>query len=221
MLTFDPNDPFPLVAQDSCTYAEAQLHAAHVDAWLGLRTEQIEDRLIAQSQADLQQQRWIGLPVKSLLTPYTEIRTILSKLDPTPGETIIDLGAAYGRMGYVIGRHYPEIHFVGYELVRERVDEANRCLTHLRHPLIQMKVADLKSVSFHPEPAEYYFIYDFGTRDSIQKSLIDLKSIARSRAITVVGRGRACRDLIEQNHPWLSQVQAPEHFAHFSVYRSR
>ena len=227
MLKFTPNEPFPLLESSSHTYLEAQIHAAAVDAWLGLETEKIEKTLASQGcraratgSMKVKQELWIGLAVKSLLTPYTEIRSLLKVLDPKAGETVVDLGAGYGRMGFVIARHYPQVHFVGYEYVGERVQESQRCLAHLKPGLVKMEHADLSSIDFTPQEADYYFIYDFGTPKAIEKTLHDLRRIAQRRTITVVGRGRSSRDIIERHHPWLSQVVQPRHFAHSSIYRS-
>src|SRR4051794_33235374 len=126
MLVFDPANPFPLVEESALTYPEAQAHSAEADRWLGIETERIEALLPKRSPAD--QEHWLGLPVQALLTPYTELRRILESLKPAPGDTVIDLGAGYGRLGFVLARHFPEARFVGYECVAERAEEANRCL---------------------------------------------------------------------------------------------
>lgn len=218
MITFDPSDPFPLLPD--ADYKCAQKHSTKVDEWLGLQTEKTEKEIKSISSSGKDEQLWIGLPMRSMLTPYTEIRTLLSQLNPQVDERIVDLGAGYGRMGFVIGRHYEEVHFTGYEIVDERVVEANRCLQKLKHPRIQMRTADLSAPEFKPIDADVYFLYDFGTRAAIEKTLFDLRAIARACSIRVVGRGRASRDAIEREHPWLSQVHPPEHYDHYSIYRS-
>lgn len=229
MLVFDPSDPFPLLEPESHSYPEAQSHSQRVDAWLGLETERVEEELIRKNRAaELPvlsvngdpQQLWTGLPVQALLTPYTEIRTILDQLPLRAGQTVVDLGAGYGRMGFVIDRHFPDVWFVGYELVLERVHEGQRGLKRAGCNNAFLERADLGDPSFVPLAADYYFLYDFGARWAIEKSLDDLKSVAVERAITVVGRGRSSRDAIERNHPWLSQVIPPNHFEHYSIYRS-
>jgi len=220
MLKFDPRDPFPLTSPGQCTYREAQLHSEKVDLWLGLNTE-VTERKISQSQArEPDQELWIGLPPQTLLTPYTEIRSILEILKLRPGSILVDLGAGYGRMGLVIERHYPEISFLGYEWVAARVEAAQALFPQTPLTRVHLIVADLNDPDFKPISADAYFIYDFGSRAAIEKTLQDLRSIARERSITVVGRGRGCRDAIERNHPWLSQIAKPEHYPHFSIYRS-
>lgn len=223
MLVFDPQDPFPLLKlPPEATYAQAQLHAAAVDQWLGLETERIEHELVARRTAQPDQQLWIGLPVQAMLTPYTELRAMLARLAPLPGQTIVDLGAGYGRMGLVIARHHPGVSFVGYEYVSERVNEGRRVIAEqlARNSRIELSQADLAAPDFMPVAADTYFIYDYGTRAAIQKSLNDLREIARTRPLTVIGRGRASRDAIEREHPWLSQVRKPEHLGHYSIYRT-
>ncbi len=233
MLDFDPNDPFPLVPEERYSYAQEQMHSARVDEWLGLRTSDCEARIsnahsLAHSLAHTQthsplldQNLWIGLPVQTLLTPYLEIRRVLDRLGLEPGSRVVDLGAGYGRMGFVMARHHPETEFIGYEYVSERVIEGQRAIERTRSPQgIRLLQADLKSVDFMPVEAGAYFIYDFGSRVAIEKCLQDLRRVARTRPIQVIGRGRASRDAIERKHPWLSQVISPIHGRQVSIYRS-
>ncbi len=219
MLFFDAANPFPHVDEEVVTYPEAQAHSAEVDRWLGLDTERIEAALGAKCPEG--QEHWLGLPVRALLTPYTELRSLLERLGPRPGDTLVDLGAGYGRMGFVIARHFPGVSFIGYECVTERVQEASRCLKGAgADSRARMEIADLSDPHFLPVAAPYYFIYDFGSVSAIEKTLGDLRVVARLHPIAVVGRGRRIRDAIERGHPWLSAIRKPEHFKHSSIYRS-
>lgn len=221
MTPFDPRDPFPLIADADAFHEAGMAHAEEADRWLGLRTAEVEAELRARVSAPEGQELWLTLPVRSLLTPYTELRALLARVAPPPGGTVVDLGAAYGRMAFVIGFHHPGVRFVGYEYVRERVGEANRALARHGFPDVTVAQVDLAAPGFAPCAADVYFMYDYGSRDAIEKTLCDLRVIARGRGITVVGRGRACRDAIERRHPWLADVVPPEHGAHASIYRSR
>ena len=175
-LHLDPSNPFPLHEEGGFSYGEEQIYAEQVDAWLGLQTGIIENELsqtgITQSSS---QELWIGLPVKSLLTPYTELR---------------------------------------------KVCEGKRCLSLHHCHQAQLIEQDLEAEDFSPQAAPFYFIYDYGSRHAIEKTLNDLRIIAQTASITVVGRGRSSRDAIERNHPWLSQVEKPQHFKNYSIYRS-
>jgi hypothetical protein len=212
-MSFEPDDPFPRV---ELPYAQAQLHAERVDHWLGLDTRACEARI----EPIAGQQLWTELPVRALLTPYTELRAMLERLAPARGQTVVDLGAAYGRLGFVMARHSPEARFVGYELAEERVLEGRSALARFGARNAALIAADLSATGFAPEPADFYFVYDYGTRAAIDKTLEDLRTIARAREIIVIGRGRASRDAIERGHPWLAGVHAPQHAGHWTLYRS-
>lgn len=227
MIPFDPADPFPLLPEGSYDYPEARSHSEFVDLWLNFRISDVEQNILENSKryhlmntTDNPQQLWVGLPVQTLLTPYVEIRGLLQELEPQPNDRFVDLGAGYGRMGLVLGRHYPTCEFVGYEYVPERVKEGQRILRERQCLKAQLIEADLSSPSFVPQAANFYFMYDFGTRQAIQKTLADLRDLSATRAITVIGRGRASRDAIERDHAWLSQVIPPEHRGNYSIYRS-
>ncbi|MFL5814840.1 MAG: methyltransferase domain-containing protein [Bdellovibrionia bacterium] len=220
-MTIDPKDPYPLLPGFSDL--EAMQYSEQVDHWLGFDIVETEKKIHARlgnSRLGDPQEYWVGLNIQSLLTPYTEIRRLLDQLEIKPGDTLIDLGAGYGRIGFVMGHYYPESFFIGYEAVEERVSETLRCLSPLRYSNVRMELADLSSPDFKPEPADYYFIYDYGTRPAVEKTLEDLKEVARTRKITVIGRGRLSRDAIERHHPWLSQVEPPKHFKNYSIYYS-
>lgn len=212
-MRFDPHDPYPLAA--SATYAEEKLHSEAVDAWLGLNIAATEARL---APAQPGRENWAQKGPAVFLTPYSEIRRILAELNPRPGETVIDLGAGYGRLGFVMQAHHPAVNFIGYELVAERVAEGNLAL--LRHGLGAARLIQRDLQLEPPAAAEYYFLYDYGTRAAIEKTLSDLRAIAARRKIVLVGRGRAVRDAVERGHPWLGEVVAPLHRANYSIYNS-
>jgi predicted nicotinamide N-methyase len=164
------------------------------------------------------QELWFGLDVQALLTPYTELRRILEKLQVERGQTVIDLGAAYGRMGFVMHRHFADARFIGYEYVGERVEEGRRALTRFGAKSASLVHADLAGIK--PAAGDVYFIYDFGTVKVIEKTLHDLRRIANERPIRVVVRGRHCRYLISTRHPWLRDLHPQESAGHYTIYAS-
>lgn len=211
MLCFDPLDPFPWFAAGVHSYQAEKEHAREVDAWLGLAIEKTEAGVAEIEGREI----WRSHGPDTFLTPVTEIRRMLELLQPKG--KVVDLGAGYGRMGFVMARHFPQAEFLGYEIVRERVDEGNRALRAFGANSARLIEADLREVV--PADAEIYFLYDYGKREAIEKTLLDLQRIARRRTVTIVGRGRAVRDRIERKEPWLT-VLAPEHHGNFSIYRS-
>jgi protein-L-isoaspartate O-methyltransferase len=227
MMMFHPSHPFPLLDEGAYSYAESQANAETADKWLGLQTSKVESVLSergcfsrAPNANQDHQQLWIGLATQNLLTPYLEIRRILKLLNPQPGQLIADLGAAYGRMAFVVGHHYPNVHFVGYEFVGERLKEGARCLTRLGYKNVRMQHADLSSKDFAPAEADYYFIYDYGKPKAIEKTLYDLRRIAELKSIRVVARGKACQSAIASRHSWLKKIQNSESSGRSSIYRS-
>ncbi len=227
MIEFNDRDPFPLLPDSTHNYDEAKVHSAQVDQWLGLHAEYVEQKILANRkyadekyQSPMMPEYWSGLAVQTLQTPYTEIREMIERIMPQKNETIVDLGSGYGRMGHVIGRHYQDVQFVGYEYVEERVQESQRCLQIHYYPNVKIERADLSLPEFTPITANYYFMYDFGSRPAIEKTLLDLQKIARTQPITIIGRGRNTRDTIERRHPWLSEVNPPQHYPQYSIYRS-
>jgi hypothetical protein len=218
---FSELDPFPLL-KPALGYREAQAHSHTVDQWLGLRISETEKQIAENTlDANERKEKWVGLDPQALQTPYTEIRTILNALKFKAGETIIDLGAGYGRMGFVVGRHFAESNFIGYEISKERVQEGNRVLSAFDYSNISLREQDLAKADFELPRAEIYFVYDFGTPASIQKMLDRLKEYSKTQPVCVVGRGRGVRDQIERHEFWLSAVVTPQHFGNFSIYRTR
>lgn len=214
-------DLFPSTESGAYNYREAKAHSQRVDEFLGFQIDAIEAKLIAETQDAFEiKEKWVGLDPSALQTPYGEIRNLLHAVQIKPKQTIIDFGAAYGRMGLVVGAHYPESQFIGYEISKERVEEGNRIYRECQLKNAKLLQQDLADPQFQFDEADVYFIYDFGTLRSIQKIIAQLKTIVSRRPITVVGRGRRVRDEIERKEFWLSQVIAPEHYGNFSIYRS-
>lgn len=221
-LTFDPDNPYPHLAVGSYSYLASKSHAETADIYLGFSYSAIESKLnrptSLESIAPKPQETWQGLDVQSFQTPYIEIRTILELMKIQSGQAVIDLGCAYGRMAHVIGKHFPENIFIGYELVKERVTEAQRVLKNFHYPFVRIENRDLFDQA--PETASHYFIYDFGSQPAIRKTLDDLREISRLHQIQVVARGKGARSVIHQSHAWLTDIETPEHYEHFSIYRS-
>ncbi|MGZ3688293.1 MAG: class I SAM-dependent methyltransferase [Bdellovibrionota bacterium] len=219
MIAFNPSDPFPLL--EELDHAAAKRHAKEADVFFGLRAEAVEAEILATQKPEADQELWVGLPLQSLQTPYLELRQILSRLAPAPGATLVDLGAAYGRMALVMARHFPEVRFVGYERVGARVREGVRWLKANGIAAPGLFEADLSAPGFSPEAADFYFLYDYGSASAIRKTLSDLRGLAQARPITVVARGRRSRDLIEHEEPWLTEIVPPRHFTNYSIFQSR
>ena len=213
---FDPVNPVPLLKVDSYTYQASKLHSEIVDDWLGFNMEEIETQLRKTKIEN--EQTWSDLSVQSFQTPYVEIRSALDIMGIQPGEKIVDLGSAYNRMGFIIGRYYPLNRYIGIELVESRVRHSFERIKLWNYNNLDLRVGNLNSIE--TPDADHYFIYDFGNNKSIQKVLDNLKIQARKKSIKVLARGRATRHFILNENPWLTQQIKPQHFEHFSLFQS-
>ncbi len=224
-MKFETRDPFPFL--NSFTKSEALVHAEKCDLWLGIRVRETEAILAncgssrpAPLSSGVRQNLWFGLEPRELQTPFVEIRSLLRSVDAVRSfSSVVDLGAAYARIAFVIERHYPRVSFKGFEYVGERVTEARKALKRFGAQRSSVEHVDLTSPSFRMPAADVYFIYDYGTPAAIEKTLHDLRRVTRGREVTVIARGRVCRYAIESRHAfWLSKAdpRAPERA--FTVY---
>lgn len=219
-MIFDTQNPFPLLPLTDYAYHEAQAHAALVDDWLGFECLEVENQIRSLPKNAGEHQNWEHLSLQAFQTPYCEIHNILDLLQLQPGQHIVDLGCAYARMAFVLHRHYPQCGFTGFELEALRVQEAQRVFFHHTGKNLTAFAQDLSAADFAPPQADIYFIFDFGNQRAVEKTLNDLKDLARRQSITVVARGKLSRFCIHKDHPWLTAIQEPQHFAHFSIYQS-
>ena len=209
-----------------------RVHSAWVDRTLGIQVEKIETTLYeAALKLDPQgshktwgrslhegNQTWVGLWSQTLQTPYSELKQICELLKPKKLEHLVDLGAGYGRMGWVLHLLYPETSFSGYEYVSERVIEGSRLLDQLGCVKARLIHQDLTQADFKLPEADFYFVYDYGTLEHIRHTLDQLKEMGDRKKFKVIARGLGTRSLIDHEHPWLSQVFDPHHEEHFSIY---
>lgn len=207
-------------------------HAALVDRILDLRINYVEEMLMAQAcdfdpegsheswGPSLHQgvQTWIGLEQQTLQTPYAECLRILQMLKIRPYQHIIDLGAAYGRMGLVIGGLFIKNSFTGYEYVKARVDEGNRLYAELNLNRCRLVTQDLFSPGFELPPADVYFIYDYGQVQHIDRTLCQIQELSKQRPTKLVVRGRFTRQIIQELHPWLELRYQGRGDESFSIY---
>lgn len=220
---FIPSDP---------SYEGTREHSEKLDLHLGFEIAKIEGKLLEAAQAIDPQgshktwgqtihagnQTWVGLSHQTLQTPYSELKEICDLLNPAAGTKMVDLGAGYGRMGLVLKAFYPDVSFVGFEYVSERVNEGRRILQHYQCTNSQLHVQDLTEDGFILPKAEYYFLYDYGTVSHIKKTLTQLAIMGNLKKFKLIARGKGTRSLIDYEYPWLSQVYLPTHKEHFSIY---
>lgn len=202
-------------------YASSKTHSEKIDRLAGYSIHEIEKNLLQQkSNLQKQKQLWVGLGIQALQTPYSEILQMFEVLKPKPEEMWLDLGAGYGRLGFVLGLLHPATSFRGYEYVAERVQEGNRILKNWNLPQNQILQMDLASENFHVDNGDVFFIYDFGSQADVYKVIEKLRQVALHKSIRVIARGRGIRNWIMIDFPWLSQVNTAQHFENWSIFTS-
>ncbi len=202
------------------SYNELQKRSRKFDKEFGFNIDSIEEQLIDDAK-EIQpggdrnswgkalhegNQTWVGLKPDQLQTTYGEFHEICNELNFSRIQKIVDLGAGYGRLGFVCSAFSKDIIFEGIEFVKERVDEGNRIFKIHNLSNCTLIENDLSSESFELPIADVYFIYDFGRVEQIDKILIQLSRIAYDKQVTVITRGRGTQSIVWNNHPWLSQV---------------
>ncbi len=216
---FDPRDPFPLVEPGTYTLEAAKTHARLCDKWLGLRVAAAEASIDAEPR-EAGRETWIGLDAQALQTTYFELRYLVERLAPGAGQRMVDIGSGYARLAHVLARHAPGCRFTGYEIVEARAHESQRAARERGLEGTEIFASDVAAPQVPLRDAEFYFLYDFGSRSDIDATLDKVRAHAQRHPVAVAARGRSSRDAIERRHPWLSQIVAPEHFPSFSIYRS-
>lgn len=207
-------------------------HSQLIDNILGFRMKFVEEMLVAEARGFEPEgsheswgpkihhgvQTWVGLDLDTMQTPYSECLRILQLLKIRPYQHVIDLGAAYGRMGIVIGGLFIKNSFTGYEYVKSRVDEGNRVYQELGLNRCQLVQQDLFSPDFKLPEADVYFIYDYGQVEHIDHTLKQICEIAYKRPVKVVVRGKFTKQIIADGHPWLELKYQGRHEEKFSIY---
>ncbi len=209
-------------------------HALMVDKILGFRVKYIEEMLVADARGFDPEgthetwgpslhngvQTWIGLELQTLQTPYSEIYRILQLLKLKPYQHVVDLGAAYGRMGVVIGGLFIKNIFTGFEFVSSRVDEGNRIYNDLNLTKSKLVEADLAGENFEIPEADVYFIYDYGQVEHIDRTLRQIRDVSVKRPVKVVVRGKFTRKIIADRHEWLDLTYEGKLEELFSLYHA-
>ncbi len=207
-----------LLIATQTNYQEAKNASAMIDNYLGFKIEDVEKKLTRDINSD--QQFWIGLDVQVMQTPFSEILEMIQYANLIKGQSVIDLGAAYGRMGIVVGALFPEINFLGYEIVKERVCAGNRIYKNWNFLNVGLEHVDLSNPAHVIPDADLYFIYDFGSKKDVYVVLEKLRIKSRERPIRVIARGGGVRNWIMQDFPWLSQFKPHERFDHWTLFRA-
>lgn len=204
----------------------SRAHSCIIDYLLGLESKDIENKLVFDKKENPRQtynvlSTWIGLHHQTLQTPYHDILQIGQTLLPLKPKLIVDFGAAYGRIGFVLNTILPETEFLGLEIVEERIKEGNRILKEYNKKNVQLISKDILSKNFEIPKADIYFIYQFGQINEVNALLKSLAQKFKKEEFLLIIRGDEVRDLISNSFPIFSESISPVHQPPWNIYSNK
>ncbi len=121
---------------------------------------------------------------------FYDFHAILQDTGIKPGETIVDIGPGFGKMGIVIALMYPGVKFIGYEIVPERIAEFNRVVKNLGlgNDVVMIE-QDLGANGFQLVLADYYYSWNPVNEETGRKLWIDLAAKAEIHAFSYMYKG--------------------------------
>lgn len=159
-----------------------------------------------------------GMGVQS---SYSTILLALRYLRIPKGARFIDLGAGFGRVGFVVGLLRPDVIFSGYEIVTERVAVVNKAIQDFGlEKNVKFIAQDLSSLDFVIPDADIYYLYDPFSVETYKHVLTQLSVIATRKKINIItsGETRQVMQELSQRGRW----SPPQIFesGHFCLFRS-
>jgi hypothetical protein len=138
----------------------------YFDSALGLYTPASETKLVQIAFEKKNKEQDLSMRVRGSFeyshtqTHYTDLMDLFNYLDPAPGESFIDIGSGFGRVGFFIGLCFPKISYRGFELIKERVLCSNSIKERNHFDNIDFFEQNLLDPNFKLPVSDYYFLYD-------------------------------------------------------------
>lgn len=201
------------------------LNDSFIDRILGLRSLEISEQESSSSLHLKDPYAYWGAPPDALLTPYSTISKIMRYFAPREGQTVIDLGTAFGRPGIFLGIMKPGVKFVGYEFLKDRVSEGQRVVESLGlSNNIHLVKKDLNDPDLDLSAGDHFFIYNGFSEQLEQKIMSDLERLSKHKQIRVLHwRNSSSEGVFKSRYPWLRRVSpyfADTIYHDFAVYES-
>lgn len=187
----------------------AKVHSKYIDNLFGFEIGKIEQGLLKKYQAYYKitdqknkkqhyqgTQTWIGIHPQTLQTPYEDILKALTVLKNIEVTRVVDIGAAYGRVGLLTSCIFPNASFIGYEILKKRVLEGNRIFKKNNLNNCKLLEENVLNADFIFPKAEVFFIYDFSEPEHIEYILRKLIDENLSSSFFIVCRGYAVEELL-------------------------
>jgi hypothetical protein len=210
-----PNDP--LINSKSSISSSCLLKALEfkeidrvVDECFGIRIEEVHKAVMANPTYKVKfkgETLYLEIPPYFLNTSYVDFQSMIETVGLKPGETLVDIGCAIGRMGFFIGLNYPKSNYIGLEVVTERVKEADRVAKHWDFKNLEFVEQDLAEDGFKMPRADYYFAYDPVGGPTREKLFRQFKEYAKDKPFKLIAmQGNPGFFKYLEDVPWLKEV---------------
>ncbi len=189
------------------------LHAKNLDRFFGYRIPKIEVKLqqkyrpyyMVDDSSNRKKhyqgtQTWIGLHPQVLLTPYNYLFEAFNQIKDHDITRVVDIGAGYGRVGMVMNAVFPNARFIGYEILKQRADEANRIFDRLDLINCEILLKNVLDDDFILPRADVYFMYDFSEMNDVCQILDILVKRAEEYNFLLITKGEGLDYLLEKKY---------------------
>lgn len=120
-------------------------------------------------------------------TSYATAMVALREANLRPGDTLVDLGSGYGRVGILGGILRPDLNFEGYEFVRHRVECAQSCSERAGlSARVRFRCQDLGDSRFEIPAAAAYYLYDPFNEETYRRVLRRIHAVASRQSVIVI-----------------------------------
>ncbi len=127
-------------------------------------------------------------PVDGYSSSYRDIKEILKVSGMKDGDSFVDIGSSFGRVGCVIGANFPNTQFSGYEIVPERVAEAQRIADFLQLDNVNYFHADVSADHFEIPEADWFFFCDPLDGDELAYTLQKIHNRVSNKEVRLIAK---------------------------------
>lgn len=209
-------------------------HSKLLDKKFGYRINKVENKLSQKyREYDLNErpdqkkkhfpgcEAWIGLDPGALQTPYSEIYRAFSFLKDQKVERIVDIGAGYGRVAFVMNAIFKDCEFIGYEIVKKRQVEGQRVFDHMLFDKSSLVNENVLTGEFELPEADVYFIYDFSESGDLDMILKHLDKMRERREFFLIAKGTRLASLMATKYTSYKKELEIKSQTDLTVYSSK